>query len=77
MRNWRAWLAELEYLKADSLLCVDGVATMANRCKYNSIPPKAPGGAGAFYFFNIPQSTKNALQYLAPSPTANTDFEPL
>jgi len=33
--------------------------------------------AGAFHFFNDAQSTQNALQYLAPSPTSIVNPEPL
>ena len=41
---------------------------------YSSNPP-AP--TGAFYFFNDAQSTKNAIRYLAPSPTSTANLEPL
>ena len=37
----------------------------------------APATTGAFYFFNQAQSIKNALQYLAPSPTSAAKLEPL
>jgi len=40
-------------------------------------PPKDPATTGAFYFFNNSQSTKNALQYLAPSSASATNPEPL
>jgi hypothetical protein len=36
---------------------------------------KAPVTAGAFYFFNHPQTAQNDTQYLAPSATSTASFE--
>ena len=42
-----------------------------------TLTPRAPAPTGAFYFFNDAQSTKNAIRYLAPSPTTTANLEPL
>ena len=43
----------------------------------STLPRQAPATTGAFYFFNDAQSTKNAIRYLAPSPTSTANLEPL
>ena len=43
----------------------------------STLPLKPPAPTGAFYFFNDAQSTKNAIRYLAPSPTSTANLEPL
>jgi hypothetical protein len=44
---------------------------------FSILPLQAPAPTGAFYIFNDDQSIKNALQYLASSPTYSANLEPL
>ena len=55
---------------------IPGVSGVRGEPDY-TLPRPSLATTGAFYFFNQAQSIKNALQYLAPSPTFTANLEPL